>query len=339
MWSLPASLDLRSSSILGVGHFIVPPDVIAERSAGEPSSSIRTIVVPHGIIAVPRRSPIKTRKRTPWRRDEAPGVVERAGNRDWFTDRLFVEAKQANLPAACSTSALVHAVVVLLVLLLLAAGAVRADLTPRAQRNVALRMPGMASLMPVMIAPPPAPKPVEPLALAHEPPPPAAPPARVIEAPVATSLETPSSVDAFPTTPDDAPSGGVAIGAEVAGATDGVTGGVAGGTGSGPAVEAASAAAIRPLRAGEGIDRPRKIKHVKPVYPQPAMASQIGGSVIIEATIGVDGKVQDTRVVRSIAALDQAAIDAVRQWEFEPSRVNGVPVSVIMVVIVAFALL
>jgi protein TonB len=338
MWSLPASLDLRSTSILGVGHFIVPPDVIAEHPASESSSNIRTIVVPHGIAAVPRRSPIKARKRTPWRPAESPTVVERGGDREWFTDRLFVQAKQANLPAACGTSALVHAVVVMLVLLLLAAGAVRAELTPRAQRKLPLHMPAMASLMPVMVAPPSARKPVEPLSPAHQPPPPAAPPARVVEAPVVAPLETPSSVEAFPPTPDDAPSGGVAIGAESAGAPDGIAGGVAGGTGSGLAVEAPTAPAT-PIKAGEGIDRPRKIKHVKPVYPLPAMAAQIGGSVIIEATIGTDGRVQAARVLRSVALLDQAAIEAVRQWEFEPSRLNGVAVPVTMVVIVAFALL
>ena len=163
MWSLPASLHLpgvallqprksparnqdngpvtagRSASILGVGHFTVPPDVIVE-GPGPPASNddataswstIRTIVVPHGIAAVPRRSPIKARKRTPWHSaPEADGAVERADRREWFTDRLIVESKQTHLPAACTTSAMVHAVIVILVLLLLAARAARADLTP-----------------------------------------------------------------------------------------------------------------------------------------------------------------------------------------------------------------
>ena len=109
----------RSASILGVGHFTVPPDVIVEGPAGLPASNgdvtaswstIRTIVVPHGIAAVPRRSPIKARKRTPWHSvPEAHGVVERADSREWFTDRLFVESKQTHLPAAWTTSAMVHA--------------------------------------------------------------------------------------------------------------------------------------------------------------------------------------------------------------------------------------
>jgi protein TonB len=119
-----------------------------------------------------------------------------------------------------------------------------------------------------------------------------------------------------------------------------VAGGVAGGNGRALPIEPAPpAAATGPFRVGEGIARPRKIKDVRPVYPVFAMSARLGGSVLIEATIGVDGKVRDARVVQSIAALDQAALDAVRQWEFEPSRINGEPVAVMMVIVVTFALL
>ena len=60
--------------------------------------------------------------------------------------------------------------------------------------------------------------------------------------------------------------------------------------------------------------------------------------VIIEANIGPNGKVQDARVLRSIPLLDAAALDAVRQWEFTPTLLNGVPVPVIMTVTVQFTL-
>ena len=60
--------------------------------------------------------------------------------------------------------------------------------------------------------------------------------------------------------------------------------------------------------------------------------------VILEATIGPDGKVQDTRVLRSIPLLDQAAIDAVSQWEYSPTLLNGTPVPIIMTVTVQFTL-
>jgi len=60
--------------------------------------------------------------------------------------------------------------------------------------------------------------------------------------------------------------------------------------------------------------------------------------VIIEATIGPTGAVTDTRVLRSIPLLDQAAIDAVKQWQFTPTTLNGQPVPVIMTVTVQFTL-
>ena len=62
------------------------------------------------------------------------------------------------------------------------------------------------------------------------------------------------------------------------------------------------------------------------------------GIVIIEATIGADGRVTNARILRSVPLLDQAAIDAVRQWEFTPTLLNGVPVPVVMTVTVNFTL-
>ena len=54
--------------------------------------------------------------------------------------------------------------------------------------------------------------------------------------------------------------------------------------------------------------------------------------------IGADGKVKDAKVLRSIPLLDQAAVDAVKQWQFTPTLLNGVPVPVIMTVTVNFTL-
>ena len=56
------------------------------------------------------------------------------------------------------------------------------------------------------------------------------------------------------------------------------------------------------------------------------------------ATIGADGRVKDAKVLRSIPLLDQAALDAVKQWQFTPTLLNGVPVPVIMTVTVNFTL-
>ena len=341
MWSLHASAG-HSASILGVGHFTVPADVSLElqdgrgdRVTGSPFT-IRSIVVPQDIVAVPRRSPIRARKRTPWNPAKTAVVVERGGSREWFTERLFVESRHADLPAACGTSVMVHVAVLIVVLLLvLAARAARPDPTPRRITDVSLRMPLLESVMPVGVAPPPERKRVD-----RAPVEPAPPIARAQPTPTAAPIETPSSVVPEPAALADAPVDDAAADAAVNGATEGVTGGVVGGTGSGPAVEpAAPPAAAGPFRVGDGIDRPRKIKHVKPVYPVLAMSARVGGNVLIEATIGADGKVHNARVLNSIPVLDQSALDAVRQWEFEPSRVNGLPVAVTMVIIVTFALL
>jgi TonB family protein len=96
------------------------------------------------------------------------------------------------------------------------------------------------------------------------------------------------------------------------------------------------AAAPSPVRIGGQTKAPERLKYVAPVYPQAAIAGQVSGTVIIEATIGKDGSVTDAHVLRSIAQLDQAALNAVKQWKYTPTTLNGVPVPVIMTVTVAF---
>ncbi len=80
------------------------------------------------------------------------------------------------------------------------------------------------------------------------------------------------------------------------------------------------------------------MRDVKPVYPPIAQSARVSGVVIIEATIGADGRVKDAKVLRSIPLLDQAALDAVKQWQFTPTLLNSVPVPVIMTVTVNFTL-
>jgi TonB family protein len=93
-----------------------------------------------------------------------------------------------------------------------------------------------------------------------------------------------------------------------------------------------------PVRVGGNIKAPTKVRDVRPEYPVEAQAARIQGVVIIEATIDVDGRVHDARVLRSVPALDDAALDAVRQWEFASTEVDGVRVPVIMTVTVNFTL-
>jgi len=95
----------------------------------------------------------------------------------------------------------------------------------------------------------------------------------------------------------------------------------------------AKAAAVR---VGGKIKPPTKIKDVQPVYPAIAQSARVQGAVIIDATIGPDGKVIDAKVVRSVPMLDQAALDAVQQWEYTPTLLNGVPVPVVITVTINF---
>ncbi len=93
-----------------------------------------------------------------------------------------------------------------------------------------------------------------------------------------------------------------------------------------------------PVRPGGTIKAPTKVRDVTPMYPTLAQSARVQGVVIIEATIGADGSVQAAKVLRSIPLLDQAALDAVRQWQFTPTLLNGVAVPVIMTVTVNFTL-
>ena len=93
-----------------------------------------------------------------------------------------------------------------------------------------------------------------------------------------------------------------------------------------------------PVRVGGNIKPPQKTRDVRPVYPPIAQSARVQGIVIIEATISPDGAVTDAKVLRSIPLLDGAALDAVRQWVFTPTLLNGVPVPVIMTVTVQFTL-
>ena len=83
---------------------------------------------------------------------------------------------------------------------------------------------------------------------------------------------------------------------------------------------------------------PRKIIHVNPIYPRVAQAARIEGVVILDAVIDASGRVTSVRVLRSRPLLDQAAIDAVQQWTFTPTLLNGVPVPIMMTVTVQFTL-
>ena len=126
----------------------------------------------------------------------------------------------------------------------------------------------------------------------------------------------------------------------------GIEGGVPGGSRAGcPAGwwAASSAGSRRPpppqvVRVGGVIREPRKVKDVAPAYPNIAKAAKIQGLVILECQVSPQGKVESVKVLRSVPTLDEPAIEAVRQWVYTPTLINGVPVGVILTVTVNFVL-
>lgn len=81
---------------------------------------------------------------------------------------------------------------------------------------------------------------------------------------------------------------------------------------------------------------PTKVKDVRPVYPPIAVAYDLRGTVILEAVVDERGRVIHTRIVRSIPVLDHQVTHAVRQWEFQPPVVDGVPLRAVITVTARF---
>jgi TonB family protein len=97
-------------------------------------------------------------------------------------------------------------------------------------------------------------------------------------------------------------------------------------------------AGVRPLRVGGDIHPPTKLKDVPAVYPAAAREAGVQGVVILEVVIDEMGNVSTAGVLRSVELLDQAALEAVRQWQFTPTLLNGLPVPVVMTVTINFTL-
>lgn len=91
-----------------------------------------------------------------------------------------------------------------------------------------------------------------------------------------------------------------------------------------------------PVRVGGNIRLPQRTVTAAPVMPEAARQAGVRGVVILEVVVAPDGSVGDVKILRSIPLLDQAAIDTVRQWRYEPTLLNGAPVPVILTVTVNF---
>lgn len=180
-----------------------------------------------------------------------------------------------------------------------------------------------------------------PLEIAAPPPPPPPPsPARVAP----REAVRPAPATAF-TAPVEVPTeivpeagldlgldGGVAGGVE-GGVPGGVVGGVVGGLPDAPPPPP-----VRPVRVGGVVKEPTRVKYVPPVYPNLAVTGRIEGTVVLECVVDLRGRVQKAEVLRSVPLLDDAALEAVKQWIYSPTLIDGVPVPVIMTVTVNFRL-
>ncbi len=92
-------------------------------------------------------------------------------------------------------------------------------------------------------------------------------------------------------------------------------------------------------RVGGDIKAPKVLNRVDPAFTEEAKAARIAGIVIIEALVGEDGVVRDAKVIKDLPmGLGQAAVDAVRQWTFEPATKDGKPVPVVFNLTVNFKL-
>jgi protein TonB len=195
-------------------------------------------------------------------------------------------------------------------------------------------VPREAMMMAFVAAPPPPPPP---------PPPPKAPePAQTASKPEPTAgtaapVEPPREIapEAPPTDFDDE---GMA---DLEGVPGGVVGGVAGGLEPlmpPPPPPPPPPAPRGPIRVGGQIKEPALIYRVEPVYPGVAVSANLQGTVILEAIVDEEGRVESVKVLRSLNILDRPAIDAVKQWRYSPVLLNGRPEKFILTVAITFRL-
>ena len=207
-----------------------------------------------------------------------------------------------------------------------------------------LFMTGALPQPPVMmafVAAPPAPPPPPP------PPPPPAPPKK--DPPPARPVPTSGPALAPIEPPRELPPVPVDTGGEE-GVEGGVEGGIPGGVLAGvvggipdvplpPPPPPPAPVRRDPVRIGGQIQQPALIRRVEPIYPAVAVHANLEGVVILEAIVDKKGLVEDVKVLRSAGALlDHAALTAVRQWQYSPVMLNGIPERFVLTVVLSFNL-
>lgn len=313
-------------SVAGRG---VEPRVVPDPAV---QTHVRTIVVPSDIVAVPRRSPPRVRKRTPWSPQPEGTTTVRSGDRDWFSDRVFVEGESPHARFSFATSFGLHACAGVLLSV-----ALWTHLDPLVlPRKPSAHVMSVSLTMPFDV-----PSPTH--AATSAPPQRMAPPKRAQQsnlpaapAPLASDnnaapVEAPAAIG-----PESALESGSALGVSD-GIEGGAVGGIPGGVEGGAVAQPATPSDV-PLQVGRDVKAPKKLKDVRPNFPSAAMAARIQGTVIVEIMIGRDGRIHSTQLLKSVPLLDAAALEAVRQWEYAPTTVDGNAVAVLMTVTVHFSL-
>ncbi|HEY4740299.1 MAG TPA: energy transducer TonB [Candidatus Acidoferrales bacterium] len=120
------------------------------------------------------------------------------------------------------------------------------------------------------------------------------------------------------------------------GQAGGVLGGIIGGTGSN--LPPPPKPTQQRIRVGGNVQSAKMIRQVQPVYPQIAKTAHVQGTVLLHAIISKDGSVQELQYVSGPPLLMKAAMDAVREWRYQPTLLNGEPVEVETTVSVIFTL-
>ena len=133
--------------------------------------------------------------------------------------------------------------------------------------------------------------------------------------------------------PDVGMTGGVPGGVP-GGSSGGVLGGIIGGTPGVPPPPKPTA----PLRVGGAVMQAKIINQTQPQYPQIAKMAHVSGTVLLHAIISENGTIQELQVMSGPALLRQAALDAVKQWRYQPTTLNGQPVKVDTTIQVVFDL-
>ena len=108
------------------------------------------------------------------------------------------------------------------------------------------------------------------------------------------------------------------------GQAGGVLGGIIGGTGSN--LPPPPKPTQQRIRVGGNVQSAKMIRQVQPVYPQIAKTAHVSGTVLLHAIISKDGSVQELQYVSGPPLLMKAAMDAVREWRYQPTLLNGEPV-------------